>query len=314
MVRQKDDIYLRCDKCHRIIRFSKDRSMLTTRHYDHGEYGMGMEICYYIDNNGTCDICGNSIDLSISVAEYPEGALDSINYDINGGCIVKEPRIELDYQQYIKSSDLASLMSIIRARNITSVYHFTKAENVESILRLGIIPRSLLENETSINSSFNDYWRYDGCKDANCVSISFPNYKMFYSLRCENRESEWAVLEIDAQVLVDCDCIFCQKNAGSADMFNQSIISRKGSAAFAKLFMDSIGVPSRQEMNIPPNYPTDPQAEVLVCEIIRPEYIKSVSFNDIETYNKYRGLKLYGVNVLKNDNLFGPRSDYVYWR
>ncbi len=94
------------------------------------------------------------------------------------------------------------MRSIMKQRQIDRLYHFTQAENLENIFRYGIVPRTILDQQ-GIQSSYNDDYRYDNCEDAVCTSIEFPNYKMFYKLRQDAPEMDWAVLRLDANILCD---------------------------------------------------------------------------------------------------------------
>lgn len=91
-------------------------------------------------------------------------------------------------------------------RDITLLCHFTRIENLHSILQQGLLGRNLLETRRQ-QFLFNDHDRVDGHKEAICLSISFPNYQMFYSIREEKKEtqeandSQWVVLLLDAKVL-----------------------------------------------------------------------------------------------------------------
>lgn len=202
---------------------------------------------------------------------------------------------------------------ILKEKNIEQLFHFTRAENLENILKYGLLPKSVLLNE-NISSVFNDEYRYDNCEDAICTSIEFPNYKMFYALRQENPEVDWAVLLLDARILCDFDCAFCSENAGKAKMYQTDIENRKGVKAFLKLFDDQVVCCSRNKMNIPSCFPTNPQAEVLVFANIPVEYIKRVYFFDNETLKKY-------IHLFSNKNMcqvckkaFSYRKDWEYWK
>ena len=205
------------------------------------------------------------------------------------------------------------MKNILKSKNIKNLFHFTRAENLENILKYGLLPRQVLM-ENDIDSLFNDYYRYDNCEDAVCMSLEFPNYKMFYQLRRENLDTEWIVLWLDAEIICDFDCAFCSGNAGSASMFQTNILDRKGKEAFLKLFDEPTIGATRKEMNLPDCYPTNPQAEILVFGNIPTEYIKKVYFNDMQTLNKYRVLfkdpQMCGVSA----QLFSYRHDYEYWR
>lgn len=156
---------------------------------------------------------------------------------------------------------------ILKQRNIDRLYHFTQAENLSNIFTYGLLPRKNLEEE-NIYSCFNDDYRYDDCLDAVCMSIEFPNYKMFYKLRQDDPNVDWAVLRLDAQILCDFECAYCWTNAGDASMYNIPLRERMGKRAFLGLFEDRPFYPKREELNISDWYPTNPQAEVLVFGVI----------------------------------------------
>lgn len=202
---------------------------------------------------------------------------------------------------------------ILEQKNIEYLFHFTRAVNLENILKYGLLPKSVLREE-DIFSVFNDGYRYDKCENAVCTSIEFPNYKMFYALRQENPEDDWAVLMLDAQILCDFDCAFCSENAGSANMYQTDIKIRKGVKAFLKLFDEQAGCCSRNEMNLPSYYPTNPQAEVLVFSNIPVEYIKCVYFFNYETLKKYRHLFSNKNKCQVNKDYFYGRRDYKFWQ
>lgn len=205
------------------------------------------------------------------------------------------------------------MRQILASKNIKNLFHFTRTENLESILKYGLLPREFLV-ENDFDSTFNDEYRYDNCKNAVCTSLEFPNYKMFYQLRRENSDTDWIVLLLDAEIICDFDCAFCSENAGSASMFQTNILDRKGKDAFLKLFDEPANGATRKEMNLPDCYPTNPQAEILVFGNIPTAYIKKVYFYDKKTLNNYRGLfkdsSMYGICT----QLFSYRRDYEYWR
>ena len=71
---------------------------------------------------------------------------------------------------------------ILKERNIKKIVHFTKVENLESIFENGILSVNRL-NDSSIAYSPSDPFRLDDKLNMISTSISFPNYKMFYSKR-----------------------------------------------------------------------------------------------------------------------------------
>lgn len=202
---------------------------------------------------------------------------------------------------------------ILRQRNINRLYHFTQAENLLNILTYGLLPRKKLEEE-NICSCFNDDYRYDACLGAVCMSIEFPNYKMFYKLRQDNPSADWAVLQLDAQILCDFKCAYCWTNAGDASMYSIPLEERMGNRAFLKLFEDCPFCPKREELGIADKYPTNPQAEVLVFGEIPVTYIQNIYFKDCNTFIKYRDIiSSYNINAEIDPSVFCYRVDYKFW-
>jgi hypothetical protein len=80
-----------------------------------------------------------------------------------------------------ESGEMAStVQEYVAEREIDCLVHFTRASNLDSILQRGLLPRDILMVEGY--NDFNDQYRHDGT-NAVCLSIGFPNYKMFFSLR-----------------------------------------------------------------------------------------------------------------------------------
>ena len=206
----------------------------------------------------------------------------------------------------------------MQLRNINHLYHFTNAINLPLIFQLGLQPRSNMEElaKNGYEFSFNDEMRLDGCKNASSLSIEFPNYKMFYRIRQETEcPSDWAVLKLSSDILCNCDCAFCRTNASDATVTCISIDRRKGANALLQLFDDWEGKPTRAEMGLPSNFPTNPQAEVLAFGVIPTYYIKTVFFESQDVAQKYAYLNYIKNGVVQIDmSLFCPRFDYSYWR
>ncbi|MFZ3440345.1 DUF4433 domain-containing protein [Vibrio harveyi] len=199
----------------------------------------------------------------------------------------------------------------VTQRNIKYLWHFTQLKNVNSILQDGIVPRASLEASES-NAAYNDQYRLDGFKNASCLSISHPNYKMFYSLRQKDLSVDWAVFAIKSEVLWTKDCAFCTTNAASSLVTSTPLTQRKGVSAFESLFLPVAGKPSRQDLQLPSEFPTDPQAEVLVFDTILPNDIVGVV---LQSEAKVQELKpLYpSHHVVYHGNYFSARLDYQHW-
>ncbi len=201
---------------------------------------------------------------------------------------------------------------ILKQRQIDRLYHFTQAENLSNIFNYGLLPRNILVNK-KIHSCFNDEYRYDRCPNAVCMSIEFPNYKMFYSLRQNNPDIDWAVLQLDAQILCDYQCAFCWTNAGDATMYNIPLGERTGTEAFSGLFEDRPSYPQREELNLRDWYPTNPQAEVLVFGTIPARYITNVYFHNEQTFDRYKNDIPGCIAASINTKVFSCRNDWKSW-
>lgn len=205
------------------------------------------------------------------------------------------------------------MRNLIEEKGIRNLYHFTNVDNLKNIFKYGLVPRSNLR-ERNIPFNYNDADRHDGCLNSVSVSIEFPNYKMFYSLRCRHPDYNWAVLKIDATVLVDFYCAYSWTNAADADSYIIPVEERVGKEAFLELFQDREGYPRRESLNIPESYPTNPQAEVLVFETIPRSYINTVLFDKDILTEKYRNLLPDTFSFSTDISMFRWRKDYSSWQ
>lgn len=204
------------------------------------------------------------------------------------------------------------MRTAVENKGIQYLVHFTRAENLESILQNGLISVDSLDSR-EMDYHSNDEYRLDNCCEATCLSIQFPNYKMFYKYRCENPGSDWVVLGIQKDVLWEKDCAFCVENAASSNVTSIPLRRRKGVDAFNLLYNNYPGKPSRESLGISRELPTHPQAEVLVFDIIEPEYILGVAFNNLNDRNKYSDLIPPNMPVKVAPGLFSYRGDYEHW-
>ena len=120
------------------------------------------------------------------------------------------------------------MLIFIRNRNISSLYHFTKLNNLKSILDNGLLSVKYLK-ESNTKYMNNDNLRLDKVLNGISLSISYPNYRMFYKYRSlpENCGVIWCVIELNPQLLIDKDCIFYTSNAASNCSNSKGIEDRK---------------------------------------------------------------------------------------
>ncbi|MEX5443989.1 DarT ssDNA thymidine ADP-ribosyltransferase family protein [Acinetobacter schindleri] len=169
---------------------------------------------------------------------------------------------------------LEDIQKIIDKREIKSVFHFSRVENLSSILLNGVVPRSNLVGSTSI---FNDTVRADGKLDHSSFSISFPNHLMFYRLRCATPDSKWALLVFKPEILTAYDCLFYPVNAASANVSRLPPSSFRGGNALERMF--TYAAETRENI-LRPCDPTDVQAEVMIPSTVTIDYLKGCILSD----------------------------------
>lgn len=208
----------------------------------------------------------------------------------------------------------AKIQKIVENRGISCLLHFTRLENVPSIARHGLLPQGVLLSR-GISFISNDKRRLDGQRGAVCVSISWPNYKMFYRYRNANPGAKWVVLSINPSVLWEYDCAFCIENAASNRVRSIPLADRKRVSAFEALFADHDFYPERLRLMIPARFPTNPQAEILVYGEIPVTAIQKVYINSRSDFQELQEIfKDAKVWVDVNSMFFQPRRDHKFWQ
>lgn len=161
-------------------------------------------------------------------------------------------------------------------RFIDHVLHFTRVENLPSIINEGILSRVQLQKRR-LAAFFSNDERWDDNDDAVSVSISCINLRMFEFKRKGVEEAGWVVLLIDRSLLWMLDCNFFSENASTKEMKYQAgrrWLNKPDD--FERMFQDwreSNGDSGRFKRGIPDCQPSDPGAEVQVLEPIPPKLI-----------------------------------------
>lgn len=176
--------------------------------------------------------------------------------------------------------------------------HFTRATNLPSIMAHGLYPVGRV-HEIGAIPSVNDQLRLDGHRNGTSVSIAFPNSQMFYKYRKECQGVDWAVLVLFPSVLWTKDCAFCCHNAADTRISRQPLAALKTPQAFVGMFDEIVGIMSREEQKLKACDPTDVQAEVLVFDVIEPQYIFGAIFETAAVRDAYVGY-------------FGERKVYLH--
>ena len=181
----------------------------------------------------------------------------------------------------------------IQKRGIMELLHFTHITNLASILKGGILPRSL-HASLDVPPFCGDDVRLDGQLDANSVSVSHTNSSVFTAMRRRQKESSdshWVVLGLAPDVMAMLPCVFCVENAAAAGAIQKADAHGTPVDAFESLFGDvqtKRGPSARSESKCPPHWPTDQQAETLVRGIISKEYIECVYFYCDDSLENWR--------------------------
>lgn len=228
--------------------------------------------------------------------------------------------IEAKHQSNQESRAL-EIQKICEEYKIKTLIHFTHISNLHSILHNGLRGRIELGSMSEIQAPhYNDSLRLDRYPQATCLSISFPNYQMFYKYRCKNPpDSNWVILFIKPSVLWKLNCKFFFDNAASNNaresMSEKMSGARKDPKALRQMFADCRI--QRQSLQIPISFTTNPQAEVLVFESISPEYIMDVLFGSLEIGEQWicehPGKYLQEFNA-GNKEYFEQRQDWQIWK
>jgi len=203
------------------------------------------------------------------------------------------------------------IMKEAKSRGIRYLVHFTPEENLQSILKYGLLSVRKLRN-LGIRYEFNDPRRMDGVDDAICLSVSFPNYKLFWKFRKNNPNRTYVVLLIDAKVLWEKSCIFTWTNAANRQVSCLKRDEKMTPEAFKRMFGN---LEKRRQMGLSPEYPTDYQAEVMVIEDIEPKYIKYVVVEKLEDLFSSCIYPLYLSSISQKASYkFIVDSTYFLWR
>lgn len=200
------------------------------------------------------------------------------------------------------------IRTYLQQRGVVDVYHFTQETNLSAILKHGLLPRNLLQ-QRGIAFVSNDTMRLDNAQEATSVSISFPNYKMFYRLRQNDTSVRWIVLSIQPEILWTANCAFCKTNAASNSVRFRDRRARATLEALQDMFAD---YPGKHRGDIPDSYPTSPQAEVLVFDPIPVSMIRSVCVPT--DHDLHRVLAQAGrIECVVKPGVFDKRRDWALW-
>lgn len=213
-----------------------------------------------------------------------------------------------------------TIEEFVKERGIQNLVHFSRIENLDSILENGLVTLDVLNFDKFFGDGdfiSNDSQRLD-FTNAVCASITLPNYKIFKPKRDASPGSNWVVLEIDPSVMWETRCAFCVTNAASSFVTALKIEERMGLPALQKMFATEVFGNHRSKLGISDRCTTDPQAEVLLRDGAHRRKIKSVYFLSTPPIAKsiyesmYPNIKFI-IGSLSHP-YFKYRADYQFWR
>ncbi|UZE17490.1 DUF4433 domain-containing protein [Pseudomonas sp. B21-054] len=163
------------------------------------------------------------------------------------------------------------------ARSLPYLLHFTRASNLPTILQYGLYPIGRA-HEIGLAPQINDQLRLDGHKDSNSVSIGFPNSQMLYKYRMAEPLVDWVILVLHPSILWVKDCAFCKHNAADGRISCCPLPELMTPESLLGMFEEIDGCLPRADQRLKISDPTDVQAEVLVFDVIEPQYIIGVIY------------------------------------
>ena len=181
------------------------------------------------------------------------------------------------------------IANFLQERNITTLCHFTDAQNLPNILKYGLLSREVLDKLKAFNQGKytyknNDKMRLDGKLNHISLSISTINNFLLKRFLGNGYIENCAIVEIDARVLyeeIDNPRIYCQTNAAT------KYASRGSEFKHLKSMFDdtieyytSYNCKRHKRDKQEDNQPTDAQAEILWAGWVKPRFIKQHYIKD----------------------------------
>lgn len=196
---------------------------------------------------------------------------------------------------------------ICKRRKIKHLMHFTQEVNLESIIQHGLLGREDLA-KAKIGCLATDEHRHDNVSNSICLSIEFINYLMLRS-KISNGSS-WVVLVLDSAILYEKKCLFFWYNAALKELASLRNQAFNDPLYLERMFFDDKNS-IRRRLEIPDNFPTTPQAEVLATECIEARYI--LEYHVFKEGGYHSQPMRAGKCEFAARSIFAKRKDCDYW-
>jgi hypothetical protein len=185
------------------------------------------------------------------------------------------------------------ILEIIKTRNIIQIIHFTKKQNIGSIIKNGLLSINELKKR-NINYLYNDPERKDNWDNAISLSITNKNLMLFnrFKERQKLTDNDFVEIKINPTVIAEEECIFCDTNAANHtfEPYRQDeneLNNLKIWPAFEGLFKRVIerhkypgGKINRSSHQL--NETTCPQAEICLIGSITPD--KFINYDELNKF------------------------------
>jgi hypothetical protein len=209
------------------------------------------------------------------------------------------------------------LQRFIEKRSLRLV-HATQIENVPSILRHGLLPKSSDKYSELPTVLTNDNYRVG--HGGVCFSLGWPNTK---TLAAWGPIGKFALIEIDPFILLKKPWFAFHTNSASKECL-ESFKDRPemycGPSALSSLFevnakTNTGRIVDRSAIGLAPSMPNDPQAELVIDVVIEPWWIESITLPTVSTVvNLQERISDIALPQLNCDpRAFAPRVDAKMW-
>ena len=216
-----------------------------------------------------------------------------------------------------------AIRQFIKKNKLSCLTHFTRMDNLKSILQCGILPSSILKNNKTFEFvESNQITLPPEWNSLVSLNLSFPDHKLFSDLN-NHKPSDWVILLIDIRVILDLPFYFFPERANDiislAPLPNQFLGNFQKASDLKALFSDGKDF-KRKDLDIPTFYPTYPTSEVLSFFPIAPSYITHIYFHSDYKFNQW---VLHNTDFAMSQDrnrwavgleYFSPRSDYTFWK
>lgn len=188
-------------------------------------------------------------------------------------------------------------MEILSGRGVQNLVHFTPLSNLQRILVEGLKPLNAAGEEFAC---VNQSTRIQADGDLISFSIEYPGYMYLQSLIKKCGEI-FVILYYPISIIAEKEVYIYKSNPA---------IPRWGEAkTFEDLFFEEY-----RYKKLPPNYPSDPRAEIRMHECIDSSEIQKIVFpSKLEEEISTIQFLVPKVKILVDDTVFEPRIDSDYW-